>query len=83
MNKPVTVSEATRPHNKPSLAVGVANALLTQAGVDLREDGRDTVAEERQYPDDDDGDKHEEQGVLAKTLTVLTRENNDEAWICS
>ena len=46
--------------------------LARQARVDLREDRRHTLAEDRQDADNDDGDQHEDQRVLDQTLSFFT-----------
>ena len=48
--------------------------LAVELAADLREDFRHLRAQDGQDTDDDDGDQHQDQGVLDETLAFLTSE---------
>src|SRR5687767_12418991 len=52
----------------------VCTVLLSESGVDAREDRRDAATEQGQDTDNDDGDQHQDQGVLDQALAFLTSE---------
>ena len=52
--------------------VNAGEELAANARVDVGEDGVDARAQDREDTDDDDGDQHQDQGILDEPLAFFT-----------